>query len=245
MTTKSKLGVAAGCLLASSLLIPSAANAQRMAGGAPSHAAVPMARARVVTARPPAVRATRPVNAGTFSTPGFGGGNFGNFGNGFGPNLGIEAAIDPATQWRIAIAERLARFQRPFAGSGFYLLNGGYPVYPVADDSAGGDPVAYPGQSQQPIIIVQQAPQDQTAQSGKTVGSVAREDVAPLQDVGQFTLVLHNGARIEAIGFTRMGDKIVYITAGGSRRTMAAADLDADATRQVNEERGTPLQLGI
>ncbi len=71
------------------------------------------------------------------------------------------------------------------------------------------------------------------------------ELAAPLPDVGQFTLVLRNGAKIEAIGFTRMGDKIVYITAEGSRRTMATADLDTKATQEVNEERGTPLQLTL
>ena len=42
-----------------------------------------------------------------------------------------------------------------------------------------------------------------------------------------------------------MGDKIVYITAEGSRRTMATADLDTKATQEVNEERGTPLQLTL
>jgi hypothetical protein len=42
-----------------------------------------------------------------------------------------------------------------------------------------------------------------------------------------------------------MNDQIVYITADGSRRTIAAADLDSDATVRINEERGTPLQLPL
>ena len=71
----------------------------------------------------------------------------------------------------------------------------------------------------------------------------ATEEQTPLPDVGQFTLVLQNGARVEAVAFTRMKDRIVYITADGSRRTLAAADLDSAATVRVNEERGTPLQL--
>lgn len=197
------------------------------------------ARAQIVTARPTALRATRPINAGAF----FPISNFGDgLGNGSGRDFGIEAVIDPATQWRIAIAERLARLQRPFNSSGFYLLNGGYPV---VEDSTGSDATPYPAQSQQPIIIVQQAPSDQATQPANDVAQVRREDAAPLPDVGQFTLVLRTGARIQAIGFTRMGDRIVYITAEGSRRTMATADLDANATRQVNEERGTPLQLPL
>ena len=90
---------------------------------------------------------------------GFGTGGFSSFGNGFGGNLGVEAAIDPATQWRIALAERFARFNRSFGGSGYYLLNGGYP-YVAPDDETGGDPGPYQAQQgpgQQPIIVVQQA----------------------------------------------------------------------------------------
>src|ERR1700722_15727349 len=103
MITKSGLGLATAALLAASLMLPSAAKAQRGAGGAAMHAAAPMARARVATARPPAMRAgggpSRPVNAGAFFGPGsfFGPGflGSGSYGNGFGRNLGVEAAIDP------------------------------------------------------------------------------------------------------------------------------------------------------
>jgi hypothetical protein len=73
----------------------------------------------------------------------------------------------------------------------------------------------------------------------------ATEEQTPLPDVGQFTLVLQNGARVEAVAFTRMQDRIVYITADGSRRTLAVADLDSAAKVRVNEERGTPLQLPL
>jgi hypothetical protein len=69
------------------------------------------------------------------------------------------------------------------------------------------------------------------------------ESLPPLPDVGQFTLVLRNGSQIQAVAFTRSNDKIVYITVEGSRRTIAVADLDSDATLRVNQERGTPLQF--
>jgi len=63
--------------------------------------------------------------------------------------------------------------------------------------------------------------------------------------VGQFTLVLRSGPKIQAVGFTRVSDKIVYITADGSRRTIATADLDAAATKQANEDSGTPILLSL
>jgi len=87
---------------------------------------------------------------------------------------------------------------------------------------------------------VQAAPPSQ-----QTAEQPAPDDSASLPDIGQFTLVLQNGAQLQAVAFTRMNDRIVYITADGSRRTIAIADLNPDATVQVNEERGTPLQFPL
>jgi len=72
--------------------------------------------------------------------------------------------------------------------------------------------------------------------------SEAREEAAYLPDEGQFTLVLNDGRWIEAVAFTHSNDTIVYITAAGSRYTIAANELDSDSTLRVNQERGTPLQ---
>jgi hypothetical protein len=157
-------------------------------------------------------------------------------------DLGIKAVIDPVTEWKLAIAERVLRDRSRFAGAGFYLLDGGG-TYAVPDDSALNDsaPAQQPDQStQQPQVIVVQAPSSQ--QSADQPGP---EDSAPLPDVGQFTLVLQNGTQLQAVAFTRMNDRIVYITADGSRRTIAIADLNSDATVRVNEERGTPLQFPL
>jgi hypothetical protein len=63
--------------------------------------------------------------------------------------------------------------------------------------------------------------------------------------VGQFTLVLQSGKQIDAVAFTRTSDRIVYITADGNRRTIAASDLNSEATVRVNQERGTPLELPL
>lgn len=128
-------------------------------------------------------------------------------------------------------------------GSGFYLLSpGGYYTAP-ADDSAA--PVADDRQqSDQPAI----ATQDQSSEREvlATEGAVAEPmQDAPVQDDGEFTLILRDGSRISALAFTHSSDKIIYISPDGGRRTFANADLDADATVRVNQERGTPLQLPL
>jgi hypothetical protein len=56
---------------------------------------------------------------------------------------------------------------------------------------------------------------------------------------------LRSGQEIEAVAFTRVGDRIVYITTGGGRRTVAVREVDVDATVRLNQERGTPLQIPL
>ena len=154
-------------------------------------------------------------------------------------DLGIKAVIDPATQWRLAVAERLLRETSPSPAFAPFLLDGGGAYVIPAEPAATEQP------SQQPqIIILQQAPAPQQTATQPAPES-AREALAPLPDVGQFTLVLQNGAQIQAVAFTYMKKLIVYITADGSRRTIAAADLDSDATVRVNQERGMQLQLPL
>jgi hypothetical protein len=154
-------------------------------------------------------------------------------------NLGVEAAIDPATQWNLALSERLLRNSRGiFPGGGYYLLTGGG-SYVVPEDQSQVEQQPAPQQPQ--VIVLQQAP----AQQAAVAMAPPPVDAALLPDVGQFTLVLHDGRKIEAVAFSRMNDKIVYITSDGGRRTIALADLDQDATQHLNEERGTPLQLPL
>lgn len=154
-------------------------------------------------------------------------------------DLGIEAVIDPATQWRLAVAERLLRATPRFSGSGFYLLDGGA-SYAVPVESTD---MQQPTQPQ--IIVVQAAPSAQPASQQIVAPETSQTAAPPLPDVGQFTLVLQNGSQIQAVAFSRVNDRIVYITADGSRRTLAVSDLNSEATVQVNQERGTPLQLPL
>ena len=158
-------------------------------------------------------------------------------------DVGTEAAIDPATQWRLAIAQRVAGSTGVFGG-GYYLLGGGGYAYPSPADSGESEQAGGQPQQQPQMIVVQQAP----AQSAQTAPQPAEQAVAeqpPLPDAGQFTLVLHNGTQIEAVAFTQMKDHIVYITRDGSRRILSLGDLDKDATIRVNQERGTPLQFPL
>jgi hypothetical protein len=148
-------------------------------------------------------------------------------------DLGIKALIDPATQARLALAERLRR-ETQFA-PGFFLIDGGgsYAVPVAADQDQGA-------QAQQPML----SQQDQTV-SEETYEPPPTETAAPLPDEGEFTLVLRNGKQFQAAAFTRMNDKIIYITPDGGRRSVAVADLDTNATLRINQERGTPLQLPL
>jgi hypothetical protein len=150
-------------------------------------------------------------------------------------DLGIKALIDPATQARLAVAERLLRETR--FSPGFFLIDGGGSyVVPVGADQQ--------PQAQQPIIIVQQ-PAPQEAATRDMNEPPPAEAAAPVTDEGEFTLVLRDGKLLQAAAFTRMNDKIVYITPDGGRRSVAVGDLDSNATLRINQERGTPLQLPL
>jgi hypothetical protein len=235
----------AAFLLAMSLLGPPAAHPQR----ARIATAVPTVQARRVAVRPAPIRTDRPVprNSRMFSNTLSGLNPPIDFGlNGFNGGMNdlsdiadqdllLKAAIDPATQWRLATAERLSRDTRGFfPGFGGFLLDGGG-SYIVPEEPAGA--------SQPPpqVIVVQAPPAPQPA--AQPSPEPAAVTSAPLPDVGSFTLVLHDGKQIQAVAFSRIKDRIAYITPDGGRRTIEAADLDSAATVSVNQDRGTPLQL--
>jgi hypothetical protein len=174
--------------------------------------------------------------------PGFGF-NFEHL-NAINSDLGVKAFIDPVTQLRLATAERVLRDSRFLGSPGVFLLDGGgayvYPAGPAGPDTGdqGGGPAPA---AAQPQVIVVQAGGAQAAQ--QSTGPEAQAE--PIPDVGEFLLVLRNGVEISAVAFTRVNDRIVYITPAGGRRTIAAADLDSEATERTNQERGTPLQLSL
>jgi hypothetical protein len=205
--------------------------------------AVRMSRPVLVRSRPAArnVALARPA---TLVSPlynyGNGEGIFPGIGLGLGygfygtnQNSGINAAINPATQLRLAAAQRFLRDNRSILGyGGYYLLDGGGAYAVPTDEPA---PEATPQQPQ--VIVLQQAPAQQPV--------AEQQSEAPIPDEGEFTLVLRGGKTIQVVAFTHTNDHIVYISADGGRHTIAADDLDSDATVRVNQERGTPLQLPL
>src|SRR5581483_11892586 len=123
-------------------------------------------------------------------------------------DIGTGAAIDPATQWRLATAQRVAGNTGVFGG-GYYLLGGGGYAYPYpADSGEAEEAIGQPPQQQPQVIVVQQAPAQVGQSASQTTEAPAAEP--PLPDAGQFTLVLHNGTQIEAVAFTQTKDRIVY-----------------------------------
>jgi hypothetical protein len=251
-------GIGAALLIAA-LLGPAAAHAQRggvSVAGARASSAVRVQPATATRARTSSTQNTnsrRAASVNSTNSPFFDNGFFGDpltIQNLLNPvpnpgfsydhlfalnqNLGLMAFIDPATQVRLAVAERVLR-STPFAGGGTFLIDGGGSyVVPMVNDQP---------QAQQPIIIVQQPAQQ--AAAALAAEQPAQEASEPLPDDGEFTLVLRDGTHIEAAAFMHRGDSIVYITPSGNRRSLAAGDLDAGATVRVNQERGTPLQLPL
>jgi hypothetical protein len=130
------------------------------------------------------------------------------------------------------------------------IFFGGYPYY--YDDTSYDQPAEQPVQQVQPqpqIIVIQQPiPAQQSADSGSNTGSLSpaaseSQPDLPVPDVGNFILVRRDGRILFASLFSVVGTQLQYVTPEGIRRTLAMSDLDADATQQMNEARGTTIQL--
>jgi len=167
--------------------------------------------------------------------------SFGFFGSGLNnQNWSIEAAIDPATQWRLFEAEKFLG-SAALSGPGFYLADGGY--YEAPSDAGETDQNEQQPETQQATGNQEQGP-GRSAEASAPSGQQAASESLP-EYVGQFVLVLRNGTQIQAVAFSRSGDRIVYITTDGLRRSLALADVDTQSTVRINEERGTPVQLPL
>jgi hypothetical protein len=264
MTANRNVVVAAAFLASAFYLAPAPAHAQQRAASGFAHPAA--IHARPVTSRPvgthaPAVRSSAPrptivhFNAArnSFETndrtrvafqdllnssagAGF---NFGHLAV-INPNSAVRASIDPDAGWRFGGPQRFRRGSR-FVPS-LIIWPGGYD-YPVADES--GAPSDQGAESDQPSQQQQDNAEEEEPAAQQQEQNSYAEEQPPLPDVGQFTLVLQDGQQLQAVAFTHIDDKIVYITTDGSRRTVAASDLDPDATVRINEERGTALQLPL
>jgi hypothetical protein len=147
-------------------------------------------------------------------------------------DLDVRALIDPVTQLRLAQAERLLR-ETPVTPAVFPLFIPQMPVVLL--------------EQAPPVIIIQQpAPVVQTPPAPEAEAQPAAAPVsAPVPDIGEFILVQRDGSQISAVAFSRQGDRIIYVTREGARRSLPLASLDGDATARANEEHGTFVQLHL
>jgi hypothetical protein len=128
-------------------------------------------------------------------------------------------------------------------------------VYPYYYEDSGNDEpdqsAVQPDQAQpqtQIIVIQQPAAAQQGADSATNSGITAApaseaEDATPIPDVTNFILVRRDGRILFASVFSVVGTQLQYVTPEGIRRTLQMVDLDADATEQMNEARGTTVQF--
>jgi hypothetical protein len=144
---------------------------------------------------------------------------------------GFYWIFDGGSYW-VPTEGETATDQSPIDQANTDQISGGQSV----DSGRGGSQGVNASMAQGPAEPTPSAREDSAASQ-----SVAQEE-SSLPDEGQFTLVLNDGSRIDAVAFTHLNDTIVYITTDGGRRTIAANEVDSDSTLRVNQERGTPLQ---
>jgi hypothetical protein len=158
-------------------------------------------------------------------------------------NLETRALIDPVTQQRLALARQLRR-ETP-AGPVI-------PFFPMA-------PQVIVVQSPPPVIVLQQGAQEADEGSvmrAERVRAATREResemeasavraVEPHRVLEEFVLVRKDGQEIFAVAFSAREGRIIYVTREGLRRSVALAELDREATRLRNEERGAEVRLPI
>jgi hypothetical protein len=139
-----------------------------------------------------------------------------------------------------------------FRGQGSFvpIFFGGYPYY--YNETGYDQPeqqAAQPSQPQPQIIVIQQpAPAQQNAETGSGAGNpspslAAPQADVPIPDVGNFILVRRDGRLLFASVFSVVGSQVQYVTPEGIRRNLAISDLDAVATQQMNEARGTTVEI--
>ena len=127
------------------------------------------------------------------------------------------------------------------------ILIGGYPYYDYGDSTRASDYEQQPQQQPQVIVIQQPVPVAQQVVDSGILAPANRFSTAPIaapvRDVGEFILVRRDGRILFASAFSVGGAQLTYVTPEGIRRTLPLAELDADATQQMNEARGTTLQI--
>ena len=152
-------------------------------------------------------------------------------------DIGVRALIDPVTQGQLALA-RAIRLETP-------VVSNTFPFFPF---SQGSSPVIIV--QQPPVVIMQQPAPEEFRERVERVRQVEPEARAvpppePLREVPEYVLVRRDGAILSAVAYSTEGDRLIYITKDGFRKSVALAELDIERTRRMNEERGTTLRLPV
>ncbi len=183
------------------------------------------------------------------------------------PGLGFDFPHMAAVSGALSNSSwRFGRNDYPGQGSFAPVLFGGYayyaddPGYDQQDQQTEQQPEQQTEQQPeqqserqtqpQPQIVAMQQPvaAQQDADSGSDAGNLSTPEsesraAAPIRDVGDFILVRRDGRILFASVFSVVGSQLQYVTPEGIRHTLAMSDLDAGATQQMNEARGTSVQI--
>jgi hypothetical protein len=168
------------------------------------------------------------------------------------PGLGFDfphlAAISGAT--RNNSSSHFGHRDHRGQGSFVPIFFGGYPYYynDLGYDQAEQQTVQPPQPQPQIIVIQLPIPAQQGADTGSDTGNISApvsesQAAVPIPDVGDFIFVRRDGRILFASVFSVVGSQLQYVTPEGIRHTVAISDLDADATQQMNEARGTTVQI--
>lgn len=152
-------------------------------------------------------------------------------------DLATRAVIDPATQHQLALARQLRQTApvTPVVPVVFPVINNTVVVVQAP-------PVIV--QAPPPTVIIQQIPAAATVHSNPAgEPAVVAEPPPPHRELSEIVLVRIDGGLLFAVGYAQRGDRLVYVTPEGQRRTVKLAEIDVEFTLRLNEERGTYLQL--
>lgn len=263
MMTKTVHFVAAAL---ATILVCSVAGAQMRGGASPMRIlSVRMApAARTVPSFSRAIRPMRPIQispygrgSSTFSPNAYST----TYGSTIGvPGLGFDYTHLAAISGGLSNGRRSNRGREGYRNQAVFVpfLYGGYPYYFCDDlDDWYDDSCEYEQsqaqtqpqeqvQQQPQVIVVQQPvpmappPDDSGTYAPPSALPPAPE---PVRDIGEFVLVRRDGRILFASAFSVTGTQLTYVTLEGIRRTVPLSDLDADATQQMNEARGTTVQI--
>jgi hypothetical protein len=141
----------------------------------------------------------------------------------------------------------------------------GAPYYPYGSIDYGGDSLPpdsdssanQRGQQQPQVNYIQQPAPGEAGQPTAAVPNASVNGYGPsttpsinpvpddsrVRDVGQFVFLRRDGRVLFASAFSINEGQVLYVTPQGIRHTISVAQLDADATRRMNSELGSEVDI--